>query len=217
MSEIQQLYNNVIGRLNMTNLSKNNMKYMTFGLGLLFSLVFVNILSQFLFYILFFVTICKSLLWLCEYYDNTNANNTVDLLEYFIVFSILLTITTPLSYISTGFLSLISSIVTTFIGISCFVNKTTRQNFCLFFKNMIIDKNIRDNDNNIVNYSKTHKIIKQICFSIDQFCENPMNTFETVITYINDSSKINEKTEKTDNSDSSVRTSIFSKQDDDKN
>lgn len=187
MAEINQIYDLFINKVNFTNLSKNNMKYMTVCLCILFSLVFIGLLSHFLFFILMSITIFKSLLWLIECYNtNTNENNevyqiTVNCLEYFIVVVFLYTFSYPINYISSGFLALISFCVTSIIGVACILNKNNRQTFCHFFRNILADKNMRNENNDIVIYSKSHKIIKYICQSIDNFSENPLSIIESVM------------------------------------
>lgn len=187
----QYFVSRVIEGLDKNTLFKNNIKLLTIGIFLIFATSMLGMLSYFMFYVLFFFSSLKCVLWLFEAYTpDKNSNEAVsdvtnkyvsefsptDILEYYIVPIFIVLIIFPLSYIPLPFLSFFANTLSVLISIACLTNKSYRQRFCLFARDLFTDKTKRDANGRLVPGSEgeVHKLLQTLCYTIE--CIN-MSTF----------------------------------------
>lgn len=169
--------------------NKNNIKYVTIGICLFFATMLISMLSYFLFYIMFFISSLKCILWLFEVY-NPDMNNTSfdsdsfneqelthyvsnvtqqNVLEYYVVPIFIVLIMYPLTYIPISGLSFIINGLSVATCVACLTKQSYRQNCCLYIRDTFTNKENRDEDGNYVpgHEGEFHKLLQTISYSID--------------------------------------------------
>lgn len=185
--------------------NKNNIKYITIGICLFFVSSLIGILSYFLFYVMFFLSSLKCILWLFEVYNpktiivtsSTQNNNNkkqshyisnaspIDVLEYYVIPIFIFLVMYPLSYIPIPSLNVIIYGVSVVLSLCCLTDKSYRQKFCIFVRDTFTDKNSRDNNGNYIpgNEGEFHKFLQTLCYSIDCIIMSTYNlTHKPMIT-----------------------------------
>lgn len=158
--------------------NSTNVKYITLGACLLIGSALIGMLSYFLFYILFFFSSLKCILWLFEQYNpDTSSRDTVnsyetsasDVLEYFIVPIFIVLVIHPLAYIPVPFLPLVVYSISVLISMACIINRSYRRKFCLFVRDVFTSKNSRDNSGMFIrgNEGEFHKFLRTIIYTIE--------------------------------------------------
>lgn len=172
----------LMNKLNETELMKQpkNVKYLCLGLGLLFASSLMALIHNYLFYFMTFYGSLKCVLWLFEQYNPKNTtdevvndkyvteNSASDLIELMIVPIFISFVLTPLSYLPLPFVYFLSKVVGTLLGLGSLVNKSYRQQFCVFIRDVFTDKNSRVNGTYISgNESEVHKFLQVLCYTIE--------------------------------------------------
>lgn len=158
---------------------KKKIKYVTISIFLLCAISVISILSYFLFYIMFFISALKSMLWLFEIYTpDISSNDDIDcisdisshnVLEYYVIPIFLYLIMYPLGFLPIPGLSTILHGISSIICITCLTHKLYRQKCCLFIRNLFTNKESRDSDEKYVpGYEgEIHTILQIQCHVID--------------------------------------------------
>jgi hypothetical protein len=172
--------------------NKTNMKYIAFVICLLLATSLLGLMSYFLFYVMFFFSSLKCILWLFEGYKPSNINyndddeeieyhyvsetSSVDVLEYYVILIFIVLVMHPLAYIPIPFISTFVYGSSVMIGIAAMTSKLHRQKICLFVRDLFTNKNSRDNDGNYVpGYEgEFHKFLQTLCYVME--CIN-LSTF----------------------------------------
>lgn len=166
--------------------NKNNIKYVSISICLFFIMSLIGMLSYFLFYVMFFVSSLKCILWLFEVYnpDTTNTESDVitqndmvytsdvspqSVLEYVIVPICTVLILNPLTYLPVPGLSFIINSLSVINCVACLIKKTYRQKFCLYIRDTFTNKDKRDYDGSYIpgHEGEFHKLLHTLSHSID--------------------------------------------------
>lgn len=168
--------------------NKNNIKYIVLAICLIFSTLLISMLSYFLFYIMFFFSSLKCILWLFEVYNPDTTNNSSssstlsvnpdhyefnatsqDVLEYYVILIFILLIMHPVTYLPIPFLSLLAYVSSVTICSACLTERTYRQRCCLYIRDSFTSKESRDDDGTYIpgNEGEFHKLLQAICHSLD--------------------------------------------------
>jgi hypothetical protein len=164
--------------------NKSNIKYITIAVFLMFATSLVGMLSYFLFYVLFFFSSLKCILWLFEaYIPDTNSDEStldvtehyvsesspVDVLEYYIVPIFIVLVLYPLAYIPIPFVPFMVYGTSVLLSLACMANKSYRQRFCIFIRDLFTNKNNRDENGKYIpgHEGEFHKFLQTICYSIE--------------------------------------------------
>jgi len=166
--------------------NKNSIKYVTLGICALFATSLVCMLSYFLFYVMFFCSSLKCILWLFEHYNpgpidtTSNINPDIlehyvsdpspsDVLEYYIIPIFMGLVMYPLAYIPIPFLPLIVYGTSVVLSLACLTEKSYRQRLCLFIRDTFVSDLSRDDDGSYIpgHEGEFHKLLQTICYTID--------------------------------------------------
>lgn len=160
--------------------NKNNVKYLVIAICLLFASTLIGMVSYFLFYVMFFFSAIKCMLWLFEQYKPTTSDNLngslseslnndvkvaqcvdshksyitekspIDVLEYYVVPIFIVLFMYPIAHIPIPFLSLVVYSISVVIATACMTNKLYRQRFCMSIKKLFTNKESYDENGNYV-------------------------------------------------------------------
>jgi hypothetical protein len=168
--------------------NKNNVKYVTLCICLLFASSLIGMLSYFLFYVMFFFSSLKCILWLFESYNPKSINvfpsiknkqdklthymsnsSSSDVLEYYVVPTFIYLTMYPMALIPVPGLTFIIYGLSVILSLGCITVNSYRQKYCLFIRDTFTDKLCRDNDGNYIpgNEGEFHKFLQTLCYSID--------------------------------------------------
>lgn len=170
---------------------KNNIKFLTIGICLFMASSLIGLMSYFLFYVMFFFSSLKCILWLFEHYnpDTTSDENVdkiskhyvtekspIDVLEYYIVPIFIVLVMHPLAYVPIPFASLFVHGSSVMLGLATMTNKGYRQKFCVFIRDLFTNRDSRDANGNYIpgHEGEMHKLLQTLCYSIE--CIN-LSTF----------------------------------------
>ena len=181
---------------------KNNGKYITIGICLLMASSLIGLMSYFLFYVMFFFSSLKCILWLFEHYNPelssdedielitkhyVTEKSPVDVLEYYIVPIFIVLVMHPLAYIPIPFASIIVYSSSVMLGLATMTNKAYRQKFCIFIRDFFTNKESRNEKGEYVSghECEVHKLLQTLCYSIEcinlstlHITHNPRATFD---------------------------------------
>ncbi|VBB17807.1 hypothetical protein YASMINEVIRUS_270 [Yasminevirus sp. GU-2018] len=186
--------------------NKTNVKYITLGICLALASTLIGMLSFFLFYVMFFFSSLKCILWLFEGYTPENANqipqttdptryvaefSAQDVLEYYVVPIFIVLVMYPMAYIPLPFVSIIVYGASVMLCLACMTNKVYRQKFCVFVRDLFTSRNSRDENGKYVpgHEGEFHKLLQALCYSIE--CIN-LSTFNITHTPLTIFYKLNE-------------------------
>jgi hypothetical protein len=170
---------------------KNNIKYITVGISLFMASSLIGLMSYFLFYVMFFFSSLKCILWLFEHYNpdtSSDENNVdkskhyitekspIDVLEYYVVPIFIVLVMHPIAYIPVPFISLIVYGASVMLGLATMTNKGYRQKFCIFIRDLFTNRDSRTSNGDYVpgHEGEVHKLLQTLCYSIE--CIN-LSTF----------------------------------------
>ena len=170
---------------------KKNIKYITVGISLFMASSLIGLMSYFLFYVMFFFSSLKCILWLFEHYNpdtSSDENNVdiskhyitekspIDVLEYYVVPIFIVLVMHPMAYIPIPFISLIVYGASVMLGLATMTNKGYRQKFCIFIRDLFTNRDSRTSNGDYVpgHEGEVHKLLQTLCYSIE--CIN-LSTF----------------------------------------
>lgn len=181
--------------------NKNNNMYLTIGICLFMASSLIGLMSYFLFYVMFFFSSLKCILWLFEQYTPDTSDETkedistryvtekspIDVLEYYVVPIFIVLIVHPLAFIPVPMVSLVVHGFGVMLGIATMTNKAYRQKFCIFIRDLFTSRDSRDADGKYVpgHEGEIHKLLQTLCYSIEcvnlsafHLTHNPRATYD---------------------------------------
>lgn len=170
---------------------KTNIKFITIAVCLFMASTLIGLMSYFLFYVMFFFSSLKCILWLFEHYnpDTTSdesiseiskhyvtEKSPVDVLEYYIVPIFIVLVMQPLAIIPIPMAPLFINATSIMLGLATMTNKGYRQKFCVFIRDLFTNRDSRDANGDYVpgHEGEVHKLLQTLCYSIE--CVN-LSTF----------------------------------------
>ena len=141
---------------------------------------------------MFFFSSLKCILWVFEHYEpekcieindkkyisENSANNVIEI--YFVPIFIFL-IMNPLAYIPIPFLSFFIYSSSVILGIATMTNKIYRQRFCVFIRDLFVNKSTYVAGNE----GEVHKLLQTICFSMEYAFNNTYRISSSLKNIIN--------------------------------
>jgi len=201
---------------------KKNIKYFTMGICLFIASSLIGLMIYFLFYMMFFFSSLKCILWLFEHYNPTMSNENVkysdNVLEYYIVSIFITSIVYPLVLIPIPMASTIVYFISMLLGLVTMTNKLYRQKFCLFIRDLFTTSKCRNINGNYVpgHEGEIHKLLQILCHSIEyinlsifNIIHNPKTMYDKLTNYQSTEIKIrsNDDTDTNDNINDSTTVS----------
>ena len=179
--------------------NKTNIKYITFGICILLASSFIGFVSYFLFYIMFFFSSLKCVLWMLEHYvpektikniDNktyVSDESPINVIELYFIPIFIFLIMHPVAYIPIPFLSFIVYSSSVILGLATMTNKTYRQKFCVFIRDLFISTGSRDSEGKYIpgNEGELHKLLQTICCSIESIFINTFHIADNLKNTLN--------------------------------
>lgn len=172
----------VSGKVDQTDFlnNKDNVKMISIGIGLFFASFLIGMMSHFLFYVMFFFSSLKCILWLFECYEpDMNSDESVDLisnryvsetsptdvLEYYVVPIFIVLVIQPMSYIPLPFVSLLVHGGSVMLGLASMSNKAYRQKICLFIRDSFTNR--KDGKYVPSQEGEVHRLLQTLCYTIE--------------------------------------------------
>lgn len=160
--------------------NKSNVRFISILMGVLLALIMFSLLSYYLFYVLFFFSTLKCILWLFECYNPerdsvdkqddgqyVGEESASDILEYYIVLIFML-VMYPLTYIPIPILPQIVYAISIMLGIASLSNKLYRRKICLFLRDMFVNKECWKDGMYIKGHEgEMHKFLQTLCYAIE--------------------------------------------------
>ena len=181
--------------------NKSNVKFISIGLGLLMASIMMGILSYYLFYVLFFFSTLKCILWLFECYnpERDSVNKQVnghyiieesasDVLEYYVVPIFILLVVYPVAYIPIPILPYFAYACSIMLGIASLSNKLYRRKICLFVRDMFVNKECWKDGVYVSGHEgEVHKFLQALCYAIEcinlssyNITHNPRSVYDKI-------------------------------------
>lgn len=184
-SYMNMIYENVAHRLRgQTNRvgflnKKENIKYETIGISVLFAILLISTLSFFMFSMMFTLACLKCMLWLLEEYnpEKKESKQSEEALEYMIIPIFVVLLSYPFHFAPMPMLSLGVHVLSVMLGLACITDREYRRKFCVFVRNLLISKHSKDKNGAFIKGSEGefHRLLQILMHLIECICVSTFN------------------------------------------